>query len=92
MPEILLPYKNGTYLYKYVPKLPLSATADGLWLIPTVYLSWRMRKTRTWFCSSFIAGCVSTYTFFSFCTLSLANGFDLQWKSSDTAAAQEHPT
>jgi hypothetical protein len=88
MPEILLAYENGTYLYKYVPKLPLAATAAGLWLIPTVYLSWRMHKTRAWFCSSFVAGCVSTYTFFSFCTLFFTNGFDLQWKSSDTAAAQ----
>jgi hypothetical protein len=60
---VLLPFRGGTYyLWKYVPNVPAAAIVAVLWAAVTILLSWRMYKTRTWFCSAFIIGCFSKAT------------------------------
>ena len=60
MPE-LLPLSSGYYVWHYVPSVTLSAIASLAWTVIGAALSWKMLKTRTWFCSCFIIGCLSQY-------------------------------
>ncbi|KAF7554645.1 hypothetical protein G7Z17_g2780 [Cylindrodendrum hubeiense] len=52
----LKPYKGGYYLWLYVPSTPAAALFTALFALGTAYISWRMFKTRTWFCTAFIIG------------------------------------
>jgi len=56
----LEPLKSGYYIWKYVPSQALSIVALLLWLGAAGTVSWRMYKTRTWFCTAFVIGCFST--------------------------------
>ena len=58
----LLPLNGGTYyLWKYVPNLAASIIFIVVWLILSALVAWRMFKTKTWFCSAFLIGCLSKY-------------------------------
>jgi hypothetical protein len=57
----LKPLKGGYYLWKYVPSLPLSVIAIILWLTIGGFLTWKMWRTRTWFCTYLIMGTFSVY-------------------------------
>ncbi|KAH7317208.1 RTA1 like protein-domain-containing protein [Rhexocercosporidium sp. MPI-PUGE-AT-0058] len=56
MPE-LLPLSSGYYIWHYVPNVALSVVASVAWIGIGAALSWKMWKTRTWFCSCFAIGC-----------------------------------
>lgn len=60
MPE-LKPYKGDYYLWDYVPSLAASVVFTIAFFIATVAVSWRMLRTRTWFCIPFVLGGVGTY-------------------------------
>jgi hypothetical protein len=47
------------YLWKYIPSLQASIVFAVLFLVMSCLLGLRMYKTRTWFCSAFVAGCIS---------------------------------
>ena len=55
----LKPLKGGYYVWKYVPSIPISVISLLLWLAIGGALSWRMWKTRTWFCTSLVIGAFS---------------------------------
>ncbi|KAK3934435.1 RTA1 like protein [Diplogelasinospora grovesii] len=52
----LQPYKGGYYLWKYVPSVEAAAIFCVLFLFATAAHSWRVWKTRTWFCIPFAIG------------------------------------
>ncbi|KAH8586669.1 RTA1 like protein-domain-containing protein [Bisporella sp. PMI_857] len=60
MPK-LLPLESGYYVWKYVPNIPASIVGIVLWVIISGLLGWRMFKTRTWFCSALIIGCLMEF-------------------------------
>ncbi|KAH7123153.1 RTA1 like protein-domain-containing protein [Dactylonectria macrodidyma] len=55
MPE-LKPYRGDYYLWKYIPSTPAAAIFTALFALGTVYIAWRMFRSRAWFCTSFIIG------------------------------------
>ncbi|RSL81758.1 hypothetical protein CEP51_005632 [Fusarium floridanum] len=55
MPE-LRPYRGDYYLWLYIPSTPAAALFTALFSLGTAYITWRMFKTRTWFCTAFIIG------------------------------------
>lgn len=58
---VLEPYPGSTvYLWKYIPSLAGSIAFAILYLITGCLISFRMYKTKTWFCSAFVFGCFST--------------------------------
>jgi len=60
----LEPYKGGYYLWQYVPSIAAAVIFLLLFLGMTALISWRMFKTKTWFCLPFAIG--------GFCKLSPA--------------------
>jgi hypothetical protein len=52
----LLPYKDGEYLWKYMPSLPLAAIFGGLFLVASLGHTWKMIRHRLWFCLPFTLG------------------------------------
>jgi VIT1/CCC1 family predicted Fe2+/Mn2+ transporter len=60
----LEPYKGGYYLWQYVPSIAAAVIFLLLFLSMTALISWRMFKTKTWFCLPFAIG--------GFCKLSPA--------------------
>lgn len=52
----LEPYKGGYYLWQYVPSIAAAVIFLLLFLGMTALVSWRMFKTRTWFCLPFALG------------------------------------
>lgn len=52
----LKPYKGGYYLWLYIPSTPAAAVFTALFALATAYISWRMIKTRAWFCTVLIVG------------------------------------
>ncbi|KAF2194558.1 RTA1 like protein [Zopfia rhizophila CBS 207.26] len=52
----LEPYKGGFYLWNYLPSVPAAVIFILLFLAATAAISWRMYKTRTWFCVPFAVG------------------------------------
>lgn len=58
----LKPYKGGYYLWLYVPSIPAAAIFTVLFALATGYISWRMIKSRAWFCTVLIIGglCMSS--------------------------------
>lgn len=61
---VLEPYKGGYYLWKYVPSIAAAVIFILLFLAMTALISWRMFKTKTWFCIPFAIGgfCKYVYT------------------------------
>jgi len=56
----LQPYKDGYYLWKYVPSLPAAIVFAILFCgITTLHLV-RLWKSRLWFCTWFVLGGLST--------------------------------
>ncbi|KAH7129602.1 RTA1 like protein-domain-containing protein [Dactylonectria estremocensis] len=55
MPE-LKPYRGDYYLWKYIPSTPAAGIFTALFALGTVYIAWRMFKSRAWFCTAFIIG------------------------------------
>ncbi|PNH30875.1 hypothetical protein VD0002_g1090 [Verticillium dahliae] len=52
----LLPYKEGIYLWKYVPSLALSIIFLSIFGILSLAHTWRMFQHRLWFCLPFVVG------------------------------------
>ncbi|TVY59721.1 Protein RTA1 [Lachnellula suecica] len=52
-------YKDGHYLWNYVPSMVGAVIFIILFFAATVFHVWRMFKTRTWFCIPFALGCLS---------------------------------
>ncbi|KAK2598472.1 hypothetical protein N8I77_011885 [Diaporthe amygdali] len=52
----LEPTKGGYYLWKYLPSVPAAVIFLLLFLGMTALISWRMYKTKTWFCLPFAIG------------------------------------
>ncbi|MCJ1413704.1 hypothetical protein MMC32_000028 [Xylographa parallela] len=47
---------RGSYLWRYIPSLPAAVTFAVLFGIVTTAHTWKMSKTRTWFCLPFVIG------------------------------------
>ncbi|KAF3922864.1 hypothetical protein AA313_de0203765 [Arthrobotrys entomopaga] len=49
---------DGTnyYLWKYLPSVPIAVVFFLLFIVATVGLSWRIFRTKTWYCSVFAIG------------------------------------
>lgn len=60
----LEPYRGGYYLWNYVPSIAGAVIFLLLFLGMTALISWRMFKTKTWFCLPFAIGglCKSFFT------------------------------
>ncbi|KAI9899737.1 hypothetical protein N3K66_006198 [Trichothecium roseum] len=52
----LEPFRGEYYLWKYLPSAAAAAVFLVLFLIATLAISWRIWRTRTWFCSAFAVG------------------------------------
>ncbi|ETS73333.1 hypothetical protein PFICI_14938 [Pestalotiopsis fici W106-1] len=52
----LLPLKSGYYIWHYVPSLPAAIIFLALYLVVTLAQSWRLWRTRLWFCIPFVVG------------------------------------
>lgn len=50
------PYNGWFYLWKYVPSVPAASIFMALFLIFTVLISWKIWKTKTWYCIIFVVG------------------------------------
>ena len=55
---------GGYHIWKYVPSVPATVTFALLWISMSGLLGWRMWKTKTWFCSAFMIGCLSKLDIF----------------------------
>ena len=58
---------NGYYLWKYLPSTPAAAIFLLLFISTTTFHTWKMIKTKTWFCTVFVIG--------GFCTCALSFPF-----------------
>jgi ABC-type multidrug transport system permease subunit len=47
---------EGTYLWKYIPSLPLAAIFGGIFTIATAFHCAKLCKTRHWFLIPFLLG------------------------------------
>ena len=52
----LEPFRGDYYLWKYLPSAVAAAIFLVLFLVATLVISWRIWRTRTWFCSAFAVG------------------------------------
>ncbi|KAF7916245.1 uncharacterized protein EAE98_010830 [Botrytis deweyae] len=57
----LLPIHGDYYLWLYVPNIAAASIFALLFAVMMILLSWRMYKTRSWFCGYFIAGCLMEF-------------------------------
>lgn len=53
---VLEPYRGNYYLWNYLPSVPAAVIFILLFLAMTTLVSWRMYKTKTWFCVPFTIG------------------------------------
>jgi hypothetical protein len=60
MPE-LQKYLGKVYLWEYVPNLPAAIIFAGLFAILTAAHTWKMFRTKMWFCIPFVIGGFSTF-------------------------------
>jgi hypothetical protein len=58
----LEPLAGDFYLWEYLPSIPAAVIFLILFLVMTALLSWRMFKTKTWFCVPFIIGGICKFT------------------------------
>ncbi|ORY05579.1 RTA1 like protein-domain-containing protein [Clohesyomyces aquaticus] len=49
-------YLGKVYLWRYIPSLPAGLVFAGLFLIVTIAHTWKLFKTRLWFCIPFAIG------------------------------------
>ncbi|KAF9700059.1 hypothetical protein EKO04_001575 [Ascochyta lentis] len=68
---ILEPYKGGYYLWNYVPSIAAAVIFIILFLAMTALISWRMFKTKTWFCVPFAIG--GLFEFAGYCARASAH-------------------
>lgn len=54
---------EGTYLWKYIPSLPLAAIFATVFTIATAFHFVKLCKTRYWFLIPFVLGGFSTFRF-----------------------------
>jgi hypothetical protein len=62
MPE-LQKYKGTTYLWDYVPSLPLAIAFAILFTLLTLFHIYKLFRTRLWFCIPFVIGGICTLPF-----------------------------
>ncbi|KAF7959068.1 hypothetical protein EAE96_002585 [Botrytis aclada] len=55
---ILEPYRGDYYLWNYIPSIAASIIFIILFIITTALHTWRLFKTKSWFCISFCVGCL----------------------------------
>lgn len=55
---VLEPYIDDFYLWKYLPSPSASIIFIVLYMIITILHLWRMYKLHSWFCISFVVGCI----------------------------------
>ncbi|KAF2626199.1 putative RTA1 domain protein [Macroventuria anomochaeta] len=53
---VLEPYRDGYYLWNYVPSIGAAVIFILLSLVMTASISWHMSKIKTWFCVPFVIG------------------------------------
>lgn len=58
----LEPYKGDNFLWKYVPSLALSLVFMVLFTVLTLLHTWKMWKSRLWFCAPFVFGGLCEYS------------------------------
>jgi hypothetical protein len=58
----LEPFAGDYYLWHYLPSVPAAVIFLILFFVITALLTWRMFKTKTWFCIPFIIGGVCKFT------------------------------
>jgi hypothetical protein len=61
MADELKPLKSGYYIWHYLPSSIAAGIFAVLFAISLFALSWRMWRTRTWFCSAFVIGVFSKF-------------------------------
>jgi len=54
----------GVYLWNYVPSLPLAVVFAALFALATILHTWKMVKTKMWFCLPFVIGGACAYSLF----------------------------
>lgn len=59
MPQ-LEKYLGKVYLWAYLPSLPAAITFAMLFLILTIAHTWKMFRTKMWFCIPFVIGGICT--------------------------------
>ena len=57
---VLEPTKGGYYLWKYVPSIAAAVIFALIFLVMTGLISYRMFRTKTWFCIPFAIGGLCT--------------------------------
>jgi hypothetical protein len=62
MPE-LQKYKGTTYLWDYVPSLPLAIAFAILFTLLTLFHIYKLFRTKLWFCIPFVIGGICTLPF-----------------------------
>jgi hypothetical protein len=81
----LEPLAGDYYLWQYLPSVPAAVIFLILFFVITALLTWRMIKTKTWFCIPFIVGGVCKYT--SVLTISDITDVEMQRSLPVTALA-----
>lgn len=54
------PYKGDYYLWNFVPNLPAAIAFTAVFTALTIAHSWKMVRTKSWFCSAFVVGGICT--------------------------------
>lgn len=57
----LEPYRGDYYLWNYIPSMAAAVIFIVLFLITTGLHTWRIYKTKSWFCIAFTIGCLCKY-------------------------------
>lgn len=70
---VLEPYKGGYYLWKYIPSLAAAVIFLLLFIVVTVYHSWKLYKTKARFCIAFVIGGICMCCHLSNLLLHVAN-------------------
>ncbi|KAJ8110435.1 hypothetical protein OPT61_g6728 [Boeremia exigua] len=68
---VLEPLPGGYYLWNYIPSIAAAVIFILLFLAMTALISWRMFKTKTWFCIPFAIG--GFFEFVGYCTRAAAH-------------------
>ncbi|KAK3293856.1 RTA1 like protein-domain-containing protein [Chaetomium fimeti] len=57
----LEPFRGDYYLWKYLPSIPAAVVFLLLYICATLAFSWRIWRTKTWFCTAFAIGCLCQF-------------------------------
>lgn len=77
----LKPYRGNYYLWQYIPSTEAAGMFAALFILGTVYLIWKVIRTRAYFCIVFIIGGVCEWYllfFFEKCSTKLATNNSLE--------------